>query len=129
MSERSGRTAAGHEADIVDVPERERYELRLGGDDGSPGDGSLAAFLDYRLAEGRIALLHTEVLEGYEGQGLGSRLADWVFDDARRRGIRIIPRCPFIVRWLERHPEQHDVLLHPFEGPPAGGSRTPLESI
>ena len=54
-------------------------------------------------------LVHTEVLPGFEGQGIGSRLVRAVFEDLRERGIPLIPKCPFIVRWLERHPEQHDV--------------------
>lgn len=107
---------------LVDAPGRERYELRFGS-----ADGPLAAFLEYRRSERWIALLHTEVLEEHEGRGIGSQIAEAVFEDARRSGLRIIPKCPFIVRWLERHPEQHDVLLHPLDEPHSGPG-TPLES-
>ena len=95
---------------IADAPQRHRYEARLG------AGGALAALISYDLSETWIALLHTEVQEGYEGLGIGSQLVQWVFDDVRERGLRIIPRCPFVVRWLERHPEQHDVLSHPLHG-------------
>jgi predicted GNAT family acetyltransferase len=106
---------------VRDVHEQSRYEARLG------EDTQLAAFLDYRLMERSMALLHTEVQAGYEGQGVGSRFARAVFEDARERGLKIIPKCPFIVRWLERHPEQHDVLARPMDTPepPAGGGLTP----
>ena len=106
---------------VQDVRARSRYEARLS------ADPELAALLDYRPSETWIALLHTEVQGGFEGQGLASQLARWVFDDARSRGLKILPKCPFIVRWLERHPEQHDVLLRPLgsSAPPAAGS--PLE--
>lgn len=93
---------------IIDVPEAGRFEGRLG------DDPTLAVLLTYGRSKGSIALLHTEVQEGYEGQGIGSRMATWAFDEARRLGLKVVPKCPFIVRWLERHPEQHDVLLHPL---------------
>jgi hypothetical protein len=93
---------------VADAPERHRYEARLG------AGGELAALVTYDLSETWIALLHTEVQERFEGLGIGSQLIERVFDDVRQRGLRIIPRCPFVVRWLERHPEQHDVLSHPL---------------
>lgn len=108
---------------VVDAPDARRYEARVG------DDASIAAILTYRRSDESIALLHTEVQEGFEGQGIGSRLATWVFDDLRRRGLRVVPKCPFIVRWLERHPEQHDVLLRPLgsDVPRLGGG--PLDAL
>ncbi len=100
---------------VRDVPESRRYEATLG------DDPALTALLDYSLGQGWIELLHTEVLEGYEGQGLGSRLVAAVLDDARQRGLRVVPKCPFVVRWLERHPEQQDVLSQPLDEPEVGG--------
>jgi predicted GNAT family acetyltransferase len=96
---------------LSDHPERSRYEATLG------DDPTLAALLDYVMFDGRIMLTHTEVQEGFEGRGIGSRFARAVFEDARERGLKVIPKCPFIVRWLERHPEQHDVLLRPLGSP------------
>lgn len=95
---------------VSDVPEHTRYEARLG------DDGGLAALLEYKLSDLWIALLHTEIQEGFEGQGIGSQLVARVLDDIRSRGLRVIPKCPFVIRWLERHPEQHDILSHPLHG-------------
>jgi predicted GNAT family acetyltransferase len=102
---------------VRDARERSRYEASLG------EEPEIAAVLEYRLMEHSIALLHTEVEPQYGGQGIGSRFARAVFEDARERGLKVIPKCPFIVRWLERHPEQHDVLARPLDTPepPAGG--------
>jgi predicted GNAT family acetyltransferase len=102
---------------LTDAPEASRFEARLG------DDPELVAILDYRMMEQVIALLHTEVFPGHEGQGIGSRFARAVFDEARVRELKIIPKCPFIVRWLERHPEQHDLLARPLDPPttPPGG--------
>ena len=88
----------------------------------------MVALVTYRLAKDWIALLHTEVQAGFEGQGMGSRTARLVFDDARARGLKVVPKCPFILRWLERHPEQHDILLRSLTpAPPDTGSPPPLE--
>ena len=99
------------ELHVLDVPELERYEARLG--DG----GTLAGLIDYRVGESWIALVHTEVLDGFEGQGIGSRLVRAVLEDLRERDIPVIPRCPFVSAWLQKHPEQHDVLFRPLEAP------------
>lgn len=107
---------------VVDVPERHRYEARLG------EDGELAAVLEYSPSELWIALLHTEVQEGFDGQGIGSQLVHRALDDIRSRNLKVIPRCPFVVGWLERHPEQQDVLSHPLHGsepPPAADPPEP----
>lgn len=96
---------------VRDVPSRQRYEATLG------EDPTLAAILDYRLREHFIVLVHTGVMEGFEGLGVGSRLVRAVLEDLRERGIPVVPKCPFVIGWLQRHPEQHDVLFRPLEAP------------
>lgn len=95
----------GEALSVSDVPERARYEARVG------EDGPLAAVLTYERSGEHITLQHTQVREEYEGQGIGSRLVADVFADLRERGLRVIPRCPFVVAWLKRHPEEHDLLV------------------
>jgi predicted GNAT family acetyltransferase len=104
--------------DVRDAPERHRYEARLS------ETGRLAGLISYERSETWVALLHTEVQDGFEGQGIGSHLVQWVVEDLRARGLSLIPRCPFVVAWLERHPEQHDVLSHPL---PSHEPRRPAE--
>jgi len=82
---------------VTDVPARERFEADL--------DGELAGVIDYRLGDGVIVFVHTEVDDAFEGQGVGSRLAAAVLDAARDRGLRVVPQCPFIRSYIERHPE------------------------
>jgi predicted GNAT family acetyltransferase len=62
------------------------------------------------LREGLIALVHTEVEERYEGRGLGSQLIKFALDDARRRKLAMLPFCPFVKSYLERHPEYTDLV-------------------
>mgnify|MGYP001818746305 FL=1 len=96
---------------VRDVPDASRYEARLG------EDPALAALIDYRLTDRFIALVHTEVREGFEGQGLGSRLVRAVMEDLREREVPVVPKCPFVIGWLQRHPEHHDILFRPLEAP------------
>ena len=89
-------------AEVVDVPEANRYELRL--------SERLIGLAAYRRRDGRIAFTHTEVDESCEGRGFGSRLAAAALDDARRQGLDVVPLCPFIAHYIERHPEYEGLL-------------------
>ena len=111
MSEPQTMPAARVPLVVRDTPQRSRYEATLG------DDPTLAGFLDYALGPGWIALRHTEVQEDFEGQGVGSRLVRSVLDDVRRRGLSVIPQCPFVVAWLQKHPEQQDILARPLAAP------------
>jgi predicted GNAT family acetyltransferase/glutaredoxin len=90
------------DAEVVDVPEKSRYELRL--------DGRLIGLAAYRRRDGRIAFTHTEVDKSCEGCGFGSRLAAAALDDARRQGLRVLPLCPFIAHYVETHPEYQELV-------------------
>ena len=90
------------EPQVVDVPEASRYELRL--------DGRLVGLAAYHRRDGRLALTHTEVEESCQGRGLGSRLAAAALEDARRKGLEVVPLCPFIARYIERHPEYEPLV-------------------
>jgi predicted GNAT family acetyltransferase len=105
---------------LVNVPERERYEFLL------PDDGAQVGLIEYRLSDRWIALLHTEVNPEFRGHGLGPRIVGMAFDDVRRRGLKIIPKCPLVVRWLESHPEQFDLLLRPPDDSPPPVEGGPL---
>ena len=64
----------------------------------------------YRRRNGRIALIHTEVDEALEGRGLGSRLVTAALDDARDQGLEVVPLCPFVASFIDRHPEYQDIV-------------------
>jgi predicted GNAT family acetyltransferase len=99
-------TGSVAEAEVVDVPEASRYELRLG--------GRLIGLAAYRRRNGRIALTNTEVEESWEGRGFGSRLAATALDDARREGLDVAPLCPFIAHYIERHPEYEQLVASSY---------------
>jgi predicted GNAT family acetyltransferase len=73
-------------------------------------DGQEAGELDYRVVDGRRVFVHTGVRDEYEGQGLAGRLAKHVLDEARAEGILIGATCPYVRGYLERHPEEQDLV-------------------
>lgn len=79
-----------------------RFELLL--------EGRLAARAEYRLEGGTLTFTHTEVSPGHEGHGLGSKIAKQSLDEARRRGLKVVPRCEFIASYIARHPEYQDLV-------------------
>ncbi|MET9231123.1 GNAT family N-acetyltransferase [Lentzea sp. NPDC003310] len=84
--------------DVVTNNEAEsRYEVHV--------DGKLAGFLEYRNVGGVLALVHTEVDEAYAGQGLGAQLAKYALDDVLARDVKISPLCPFVAKYIDKHPE------------------------
>lgn len=97
---------------FADAPDDERYEART-------DEGELMAVITYRLSTRRIALLHTNVQPEFEGRGIASRFAAWAFEDARVRGLKVVPNCPYIRAWLPRHPEVHDLLARASDAGPA----------
>lgn len=93
------------DVEVRHEPEQHRYAAYL--------DGALAGFADYRLEEApaRIVFTHTEVDPGFEGRGVGSALARAALDDVRAAGERgVVPQCPFIRGWIEKHPDYADLV-------------------
>ena len=82
---------------------RSRYVLSVGGQE--------AGHLQYEERGGAVALVHTEVDETRQEKGLGSTLVQGALDDLRDRQARIVPECPFVRRWLERHPDYAELVV------------------
>lgn len=82
-----------------------RYEARL--------DGELAGFAEYQLTDQLVVFTHTEVDPAYEGKGVGSALAKSALADVRDQGQRkVLPVCPFIKGYIERHPDDFGALVY-----------------
>ena len=88
-------TVSDPDITIVRNDAARQYELTV--------DGVLAGTAEFRARPGRIVFTHTVVKPEYEGRGLGSRLAEFVLDDAVARGETIVPVCPFIAAYLREH--------------------------
>jgi predicted GNAT family acetyltransferase len=90
--------------EIVHNTASSRFEVRVGAD---------LAVLDYILSNGRIVFVHTGVPPVLEGRGIGSQLARAGLEYARREGLRVVPRCPFVRAYVKRHEKEYGALVHP----------------
>ena len=87
---------------VTDDPEQSRYELRVAGE--------LAGFLTYKRRGEQISLIHTEVEPPFQGRGLATHLARFSLDDARKRGLAVLPFCPYVNSWIGKHPGYEDLV-------------------
>ena len=78
-----------------------RFELDAGG---------VTAFMRYRLNGGMLSLDHTETPTQARGRGIASQLVAGVLELARARGLKVVPRCPFVSAYLAKHPEFGDLV-------------------
>ncbi len=62
------------------------------------------------MNEHTIIIDHTGVPDEWRGMGVGKALVERAVLDARERGVRIVPLCPFAKAQIQRHPEWQDVL-------------------
>lgn len=111
--------------------EQSRFVLvDRGTGDGGSGDGTGVAqeageerYLDVEIdgtdgagrAPERI-FFHTVVHDAYGGQGLASQLVREAVDQTIAEGRAIVPVCPYVVAWVNKHPE---VAEHVVEATPA----------
>jgi predicted GNAT family acetyltransferase len=90
------------ETQVVDDPEAGRFDI--------VADGERAGFVAYRRAGSTIELTHTEIDPRFEGRGLGSVLVHGALDAARAGSLAVLPYCPFVRRYIQRHREYLDLV-------------------
>ena len=101
--------AVAERIEVADAPDRNRYELSI--------DGGVVGFADYRARPGLIAFVHTEVDERLQGRGLGERLIRFALEDARARDLAVLPFCPFVKVFIERHREFEALVPDTYKEP------------
>ncbi len=88
--------------EVRDNADEQRYEARI--------DGGLVGFTEYHSRPGLIAFVHTEVDDAFEGHGVGSILVNEALEDARRNGLEVMPFCPFVNAYIQKHSEYADLV-------------------
>lgn len=86
---------------VRDDPASQRYELEV--------EHGLA-FIDYLRDGGKVIMTHAEVPPASRGGGVGSALVKGALALVRERGDKVVPLCPFVARYMQRHPETRDLL-------------------
>jgi uncharacterized protein len=99
---RTNNERMGSMAEVRNVKDQSRYEIRL--------DGRSVGFLDYLETGDVVVLPHTEIDPSYEGRGLGGELVRKALDDLRHQGRKVRPACSFVQHFVTRHPEYADLV-------------------
>ena len=95
-------TAPAADIRVIDVPDRSRFEIRVGAE--------VAGFTEYRRHQDLIAFIHTLIDPRFEGQGLASQLVRTALSEARADGLAVLPFCPFVRSYIEGHTEYLDLV-------------------
>ena len=88
--------------ELVDNSDAHRFQLRSGQE--------VVGFLDYRLSDDVITMVHIEVDPAHSGQGHAETLTRGALDDARSRGLTVVPSCPYVASYIDKHPEYADLV-------------------
>jgi uncharacterized protein len=86
---------------LVNNQTQHRFELEV--------DGHVAKSF-YKLDDGVITFVHTEVPSELAGRGIGSKLVQDALDEVRAERLKVVPQCPFVKAWIGKHPEYKDLL-------------------
>jgi predicted GNAT family acetyltransferase len=88
--------------EIVDIPERRRFEARVG--------SRVVGHMRYARSGETITLVHTEVDPDQEGKGIASRLAAAVLGDVIGQDLAVVVRCPFVAAYVRRHAAEYPTV-------------------
>lgn len=86
--------------------EAKQYEYHI--------EGNLAR-IEYIRANNSIYLTHTEVPVGLEGRGIASGMIKAALQEVKNNQWTLVPLCPFVAGYLQKHPEWQDLLQDGFK--------------
>jgi len=89
--------------ELIDNEVYNQYEFHV---------GNQVAKIEYIKANNNeIYLVHTEMPSSLEGKGIGSMLAEKVLADIESKNLRLVPLCPFIAGYIQKHPEWRRIVM------------------
>lgn len=62
------------------------------------------------IRPGVAELDHTFVDSSLRGRGVAGRLVLGAVEQLRQRNMKVIPTCPYAVKWFDGHPEHRELL-------------------
>jgi predicted GNAT family acetyltransferase len=86
--------------EVVNNTEAKRFEIQLGDD---------IARIEYQITGHTITFTHTEVPPAFEGQGIAGKIAKVALEYAKESGYKILPLCPYVKAYIQRHPEYKSI--------------------
>ena len=89
--------------ELIDNEERHQYECHI---------GKYVPKIEYiKTKNGEIYLTHTEVPVALEGKGVSSQLAEKVLKDIEKQELRLVPLCPFVAGYIQKHPDWRRIVM------------------
>jgi predicted GNAT family acetyltransferase len=89
--------------DVQNDTAHHRFLVRL-----PEGEGEL---IYANVAPRTMELVHTGVDPSLRGRGVAEALAEAAIRYAREHALHIVATCPYIQRWLSKHPEHKDLVV------------------
>lgn len=87
---------------VTRSPDRQRYEIAVYGE-----QAGFTAYVDH--GQQRI-FYHTEISDEFTGRGIGGSLLSAALADVRAAGLRAVPVCPFVKKYVDNHPDVKDLV-------------------
>lgn len=88
---------------LTDNKDKKQYEFHI---------ASFIPKIEYiKNNNGEIYLTHTEVPIELGGRGIGSELVKQVLEDIEKQGLRLVPLCPFVASYIQKHPEWKRIVM------------------
>ncbi|MEM8632867.1 MAG: GNAT family N-acetyltransferase [Pseudomonadota bacterium] len=83
-----------------------RYVATVAGVEGA-GELTLS-----KVSDALVIADHTAVPDSMRGMGVARALVEHLIAEARAKGFRIVPLCPYVRAQSQKHPEWNDVIQH-----------------
>jgi len=87
---------------VTHIKNANRFEVLL--------ENGQTAYLNYNEFNNSLNLSHTYVPKSFEGKGIAAAIVKFALDYARKNNLSIIPSCPYVAAYIERHPEHRDLV-------------------
>jgi predicted GNAT family acetyltransferase len=97
-------STGSHRDEVVVVHDEagSRYLGRIGNE--------AVGVITYHLDGNTVVVTHTGTEPRWRGRGVAGRLTRFALDDIRASGRQVRPVCPYTADYLERHPEDRDLV-------------------
>ncbi len=71
-----------------------------------------AARLKYNRPEKDVwEMKETYVPESFRNNGVAGQIVEHALDHAKRQNIKVIPTCPFVENYIDKHPRYEGLVL------------------
>ncbi|GGK74023.1 GNAT family N-acetyltransferase [Rufibacter glacialis] len=68
------------------------------------------AYIQYKVKENVMTVLHTIVPKELEGRGLAAAMSTHVLQYLAEEGMQVVPLCPYMSAFLKKHPEYQHLI-------------------